>query len=104
MRSALSAKLAQNELILVKTLGLPSKLSSGFRSVIEAFQWKDKDVLMIGAGPEGLNRNLELASRNFPHIQYIDAKDADVLRILNHDRVILDQRAVDRLIERLSFE
>ncbi|KAJ1937734.1 hypothetical protein EC988_007801, partial [Linderina pennispora] len=60
----------------------------------------DANVLMMPLMdkelPEGL-RNLELASRNLPGVDIMNAADAEVYEILRHDYLIIDRKALELL-------
>jgi ribosomal protein L4 len=87
----------------VNKLALPSPKSAGFREVLGAFGWEG--ALMIGGAEEEVwDTSLMLASRNFPFVDFIPAEEADVLRILKHERVVMDEEALAILVERLSVE
>ncbi|KAJ2719208.1 54S ribosomal protein yml6, mitochondrial [Coemansia sp. Benny D115] len=110
LRSVLSAKYAQDQLIIVDSLELPSPRTKDFLRTLQANGWapapsadRHPSVLLLplpdATAPEKLE-NLELASRNIPGVTIMDANEAEVYEIMRHDFLIIDRNAL-RMLEQI---
>ncbi|ORX74155.1 ribosomal protein L4 [Linderina pennispora] len=94
LRAVISAKYAQDQLVVVEDFDVASHRTQDLRRTLVQNAWMptagDANVLMMPLMdkelPEGL-RNLELASRNLP----------GVYEILRHDYLIIDRKALELL-------
>ncbi len=95
LRQALSAKLADNELMVLDTLALPEVKT---RQVVDLVQKLDlgTNVLFVTAVPES---TLKLSARNFKDIKATTAQSLNVYSLLKYHRVVFDQSAVKAVEE-----
>ncbi|KAJ2766013.1 54S ribosomal protein yml6, mitochondrial [Coemansia nantahalensis] len=107
LRSVLSAKYAQDQLVIVDNLEVESHSTGAMSRMLRENGWsplpstqKPASIMMLPLlGPEkppGL-WNLELAIRNIGGISMMNACDAEVYEILRHDYLIMDRNALDLL-------
>ncbi len=98
LRSALSAKLRDGELKVVREFSLPDHKT---RSVAETLRRLEavKTVLVVD---NGANRELELGSRNLPGVRLVASRDVNVYDLLGHERVLMSEAAARKLSEALS--
>ncbi|KAJ2778700.1 54S ribosomal protein yml6, mitochondrial [Coemansia javaensis] len=107
LRSVLSAKYMQDQLVIADNLELESHSTGDLSRMLQTNGWcplastgRPASVMMLplmGAElPAGL-RNLELASRNIGGVSLMNACDAEVYEILRHDFLIMDRNALDLL-------
>ena len=61
--------------------------------------WDLSDVLIIDVG---VNDNLYLAGRNFPHVTTTDVQGINPWLMLKHQHVVMTEAAVKQIEERLS--
>jgi len=98
LKMALSAKAAENNLVIVKDTKLKTAKTKDFVKTTEKFGWKT--VLFIDG--DKVEDNLLLASGNLVKWDAIPAMGANVYDILNHDTLVLTESAVKKLEERLA--
>ncbi len=98
LRSALSAKLRDGQLTVVKAFTLANHKTRGVRSVLNALE-ADRSVLLVD-NPE--DRNLELGARNLPGVTLVKSREVTPYDLLGHDRVLLSEAAARKLSEVLS--
>ena len=48
------------------------------------------------------NDNLKLSARNLPKSKYVAAEGINVYDILDHEKLVLTQAAVDKVVERAA--
>lgn len=99
LRSALSAKLRDGELVVVNGFDLTDHKTKSMASVIEGLG-AQRTVLLVSTLEA--NRNLELGSRNLPGVKLVATKDVTTYDLLAHKQVVLSQAAAEKLSEALS--
>jgi large subunit ribosomal protein L4 len=98
LRSALSAKLAEQKLTIIEAWSLDTHKTKTLRLALGKLDAK-KTALLV-AGNE--NRNLELASRNMEGVKLSATNTLQPYDVLRHDRVLLSKDAVLRLVRTLD--
>jgi large subunit ribosomal protein L4 len=100
LRSALSAKLADEKLTIVDGWQLESHKTQSLVSTLEKLRFT-KSALLVAHGE---NRNLELASRNLANVKLSAPNALQPYEVLKHDRLVLSKDAVARLVRSLDPE
>jgi len=100
LRSALSAKLAEQKLTIVDAWSLESHKTKALRVVLGKLN-HTKSALLVAYGE---NRNLELASRNLERVKLVAPNVLQPYDLLNHDLLLLSKDAVARLTHTLDPE
>ena len=100
LRSALSAKLADQKLTVVDEWALETHKAKALRSVLDKFD-SEKSSLLVSHGE---NRNLELASRNLDRVKLVAPNVLQPYDLLNHDKLFVSKEAAARLSHSLDPE
>jgi large subunit ribosomal protein L4 len=100
LRSALSAKLADQKLTVVDEWSLESHKTQALAEVLGNLK-RTKSALIVSHGE---NRNLELASRNLERVKLVAPNAVQAYDLLNHDLLLLSKEAVARLVRTLDPE
>ena len=100
LRSALSAKLAEQKLTVVDEWSLESHKTKAFAETLGKLN-HTKSALIVSHGE---NRNLELASRNLERVKLVAPNVLQAYDLLNHDLLLLSKEAVARLVRTLDPE
>ena len=100
LRSALSAKLAEQKLTVVDAWVLESHKTQNLVSALEKLNRTDSALLVS----QGENRNLELASRNIAGVKLSAPNALQPYDVLKHDLVLLSKDAAARLNHSLDPE
>ncbi len=99
LRSALSAKLADEKMTVVDAWHLDSHKTKAFRAALGRLDGT-KTMLLVELVE---NRNLELASRNLEGVKLVAPHALQPYDLLRHDRLYLSKDAAVRLGETLGF-
>jgi large subunit ribosomal protein L4 len=94
LRSALSAKFAEQKLTVVDAWQLDSHKTKPFRQVLTRLDGDTKTVLLVETSA---NRNLELASRNLEGVKLVAPHALQPYDLLRHDHLVLSKEAAVRL-------
>src|SRR5260370_10543293 len=100
LRSALSAKLADEKLTVVDGWALESHKTQSLLVTLGKLSFT-KSALLVAHGE---NRNLELASRNLQGVKLSAPNALQPYEVLKHDRLLLSKDAVARLVRSLDPE
>jgi len=100
LRSALSAKLAEQKLTVLDVFELETHKTQGLRKALGKLNGS-KSALLVSHGE---NRNLELASRNLEGVKVAAPHVLHVYDVLKHDLVVLSKDSVTRLSHTLDPE
>jgi large subunit ribosomal protein L4 len=93
LRSALSAKLADQKLIVVESWELESHKAKPFRQALDRLESRPTTLLVS----HETNRNLELASRNLAGVKLVRPSQLQPYDLLKHDRLVLSKDAALKL-------
>jgi large subunit ribosomal protein L4 len=99
LRSALSAKLAEEKLTVVDAWQLESHKTRAFRAALDRLDGETKTMLLV---ENVANRNLELASRNLEGVKLVAPHALQPYDLLRHERLVLSKDAAVRLGETLG--
>jgi large subunit ribosomal protein L4 len=98
LRSALSAKLRDGELRVIKAFELSDHKTKNMVHVLGALEAKET-VLLVEASE---NVNLARASRNLEGVKLVPTQDLNVYDLLRHQEVLLTESAAKKLSEALA--
>ncbi|HYL46174.1 MAG TPA: 50S ribosomal protein L4 [Candidatus Limnocylindrales bacterium] len=99
LRSALSAKLVEEKLIVVDSLQLESHKTKPFRQALDKLDKETRTLLLV---ENGANLNLERASRNLEGVTLVPATGLEPYDLLRHERLVLSRDAAAKLSRALS--
>ena len=98
LRSALSAKLRDGELRVVREFSLSEPKTKLMRQALATLE-VSKTVLVVDNSD---NRNLTLSSRNLEGVKLVTSKDVNVYDLLGHEQVLLSEAVASKLSEGLQ--
>ena len=98
MRSALSAKVRDGELIVVDALTLPEPKTKRMAAVLTNLSAERKPLIVLAER----DRNVELSARNLPGATTMQAQDLNVYQVLAHHKLVMTKDAVAKLEEALG--
>jgi large subunit ribosomal protein L4 len=101
LRVALSAKYAQDQLIVVESLqDLESPKTRDLATILNNAYGSPRSLVVI----DDCSTNLELAARNIPNCEVIHVEETNVLDLMTYDKLIIERSAVETLEEVLKAE
>jgi large subunit ribosomal protein L4 len=98
LRSALSAKLRDGELRVVRDFSVSEPKSKLMRQALSTLEAK-KTVLVVDNSD---NRNLQLSSRNLEGVTLVTSREVNVYDLLGHEQILLSEAAAAKLSEGLQ--
>jgi large subunit ribosomal protein L4 len=98
LRKALSERLKAGDVIVVDELKLPAPKTKAITAVIEALKIKGT-ALLVSAG---VDRNLQLATRNVPHLWSTTSEQLNTYDVLRPDKLVFARSAFEQVEDRLT--
>jgi len=95
LNSALAAKFADNEVMVIDSLALEQAKTKMLRSILDGVGLERNVLIVI---PEK-NETIELAARNLPGVHVARIHEINVYAILSHKKLLMSKDAVDKLKE-----
>ncbi len=96
LKTALSAKLRDNELTVVDNIALEMPKTKEMVSILKKMGLDGKSVLIVTAEKD---ENVYLSARNIPGVDVIRAADINTYELLVHDHVLLTRDALAKIQE-----
>jgi large subunit ribosomal protein L4 len=97
MRSMLSELARQERLVVAAQFALEAPKTRLLATQLKS--WSLEDVLIV---TEAIDSALNLAARNLPHVEVIEARALNPVSLLAHDKVLMTAAAVKMIEERLQ--
>ena len=99
LKSALSHKFNDNEVIVMEELSFTTPNTKEMITLLNTLKIADKKVLFV---VEDFTENVILASRNIPNVALIAANELNVLDLVNSDVVVFTSEAIKKIEEALK--
>ncbi len=98
LKSALSKKLASEQLVVFESLELASPKTKAFEQKLQSLGISAKTLLVDTQE----NQNLALAARNNPRLKTVDALAVNVYDVVDRQHLVLSEAALNTLVEVLG--
>jgi large subunit ribosomal protein L4 len=100
-RSAIAYKLKENSLIFLEDFSLNAPKTKEFSSILKNLSLDSSKTLFLLAGSDSL-KNISLSSRNLPNAKVINVSDLNTYEIMNAEKLVIGETALESLIELIS--
>lgn len=91
-KSALTSKLADQQIMIVEDFTFEAPKTKDFVAAMTALKVNDKKVLLVM--PQ-MDKNVQLSLRNVPDVRMMAANDLNTYAILNNNVLLLSEKSVD---------
>lgn len=98
IKSALSSKVIENDIIVLDQLSLNQPKTKEFAAILSNLKVGRK-ALIVSAD---YNDNVALSARNIPGVKFVTAEGINVLDVIAHDKLIITKEAVQKVEEVLA--
>ncbi|GAB2480302.1 50S ribosomal protein L4 [Alkalibacterium psychrotolerans] len=98
IKSVLSTKVADEEIIVVDGLNFDSPKTKEFRAVLNNLDVNRKALVVL----EDDNEFAKLSARNIPGVKVVAPNNVSVLDVVAHDKLILTKAALEKVEEALQ--
>ncbi|MCH7323582.1 50S ribosomal protein L4 [Solibacillus sp. MA9] len=98
LKSALSAKVLEQNFVVLDALTFDAPKTKDFKAVLAALEINKKALFVTAE----VNENAILSARNIPGVTVLTATGINVLDLLGHDKIVFTQDAVKKVEEVLG--
>lgn len=98
IKSALSSKVIDNEIIVLDQLTMSQPKTKEFASILNNLKVERKALIVTADYDE----NVALSARNIPGVKFVAADRINVLDVVRHDKLIITKDAVAKVEEVLA--
>ena len=98
LKSALSAKVLEQNFLVLDALTINAPKTKDFKAVLTALEINKKALFVTAE----VNENVILSARNIPGVTVVAADGINVFDLLGHDKVVFTQDAVKKVEEVLG--
>ncbi|AZN38426.1 50S ribosomal protein L4 [Paenibacillus albus] len=98
IKSALSSKVVDNEIIVLDQLTFAAPKTKEFAAILNNLKVARK-ALVVTANYED---NVALSARNLPNVKFVAADGINVLDVMKYDKLIITKEAVEKVQEVLA--
>lgn len=98
IKSALSSKVIDSEIIVLDQLSLAQPKTKEFASILNNLKVDRKALVVTG----NYDDNIALSTRNIPGVKFVSAEGINVLDVIAHDKLIITKDAVQKVEEVLA--
>lgn len=91
-KSVLSAKAAENSIVVVEDFNLETPSTKEIVNLVKNLQINDKKSLFV---LNGINKNVYLSARNLKNVNVLEAKTLNTYAVLNSNTLVISESAVD---------
>jgi large subunit ribosomal protein L4 len=98
LRKALSERIKSGDVTILKDWTMPTPKTKEFTKVLAALDVQGTVLFVVPA----LERNLALAARNLPGVEFITASTLNTYEMLRFDKILITEGAFAQVEERLA--
>ena len=98
MRSALSAKLSENSLMVIEEFSLESNKTKDFKKILSGLGFTGR-VLVVDSSE---NKNLSLSSRNLPKVKLVPGTGVNIFDVVNSNVLLFSKESILQIQEVLG--
>ncbi|MGE6632385.1 50S ribosomal protein L4 [Bacillus sp. NPDC077027] len=98
IKSVLSSKVIDNDIIVLEDLTLDAVKTKEFAGILKGLSVERKALIVTADA----NETVTLSARNIPGVTVVEAKGINVLDVVNHDKLLITKAAVEKVEEGLA--
>jgi large subunit ribosomal protein L4 len=98
IKSALSSKVAEENILVLEALAFDAPKTKEFVNVLKGLSVNSKTLVVTA----GLDENVALSARNIPGVTVVPANGINVLDVIGHDKLVMTKAAVEKVEEVLA--
>ena len=99
IKSVLSAKVNEENIIVLDALTFEARKTKEFTAVLKGLNTENKKALIVTAD---VDENVALSGRNIPGVTIVEANAINVMDVVGHEKLIVTKAAVEKIEEVLG--
>ena len=101
LKSALSSKMSEDNIIFIDSFEIESHKTKNLNSKLAKFNFKSA---LFVYGDDNINDNFKKASANLPKVSALCHKGINVKDLITHEKIFIEEKSVEKISKRLSWE
>ena len=101
LKSALSSKFSENNIIFIDSFEIDSHKTKNLNSKLSNFKYQSA---LFVYGDDLINDNFKKASSNLPRISALNYAGINVKDLITHEKIFIEEKSVEKISKRLSWE
>ncbi len=101
IKSALSSKFSEDNIIFIDTFDIDTHKTKNLNSKLSNFNYKSA---LFVYGDETINDNFKKASSNIPRVSALSQAGINVKDIILHDKIFIEEKSIEKISKRLSWK
>ena len=99
LKSALSSKMSENNIIFIDSFVIETHKTKNLQNKLSKFKYKSA---LFVYGDESEDNNFKMASSNLPRVSSLSHKGINVKDIITFEKIFIEEKSVNKISERLS--
>jgi large subunit ribosomal protein L4 len=99
LKSALSAKMSDNNIIFIDSFVIENHKTKNLKIKLSKFDFKSA---LFVYGDDSEDNNFKMASSNLPRVSSLSHKGINVKDIISYDKIFIEEKSINKISERLS--
>ena len=98
LKSALSSKFLEDNIIFIDKIEIESHKTKGLSSKLIKFNFNSA---LFVYGDENVNDNFKKASSNIPRVSLLNCSGINVKDLISHEKIFIEEKSINKISERL---
>ena len=99
LKSALSSKMSENNIIFIDSFVIETHKTKNLQNKLSKFNFKSA---LFVYGDDLEDNNFKMASSNLPRVSSLSHKGINVKDIISYDKIFIEEKSIIKISERLS--
>jgi large subunit ribosomal protein L4 len=99
LKSALSSKMSENNIIFIDSFVIENHKTKNLKIKLSKFDFKSA---LFVYGDDSEDNNFKMASSNLPRVSSLSHKGINVKDIISYDKIFIEEKSINKISERLS--
>ncbi len=101
LKSALSSKMSENNIIFIDSFVIETHKTKNLQSKLSKFSFKSA---LFVYGDDSEDNNFKMASSNLPRVSSLSHKGINVKDIITYDKIFIEEKSINKITERLLWK
>ena len=98
LKSALSSKFLEDNIIFIDKIEIESHKTKGLSSKLSKFNFNSA---LFVYGDDNVNDNFKRASSNIPRVSLLSCLGINVKDLISHEKIFIEEKSINKISERL---
>ena len=99
IKSALSTKISENQIVIIDTFKVDNFKTKDLHSKLKKFEFRSA---LFVYSDDGIDNNFKLASSNLPNVSIIKQNGVNVRDIVTYEKIFIEEKSIKEITKRLS--